>query len=194
MRYKVGDKVRVRGDLHNCEFYGGYTFEGEMESYRGKIVTITFVGDDYYGIDDCLMYSWTDEMFEPVEEMSAIEALEILAEICMKQVTCYKCPIQCIDRQKTCVSIRRENPTEVVKVLEQWKADHEKKEIEVELSYVVRVIEDTGKVKRCVYEEDVTEEKGEKVGTVMKRVLKEYCKEHEGKFFTEYEEICRVKE
>ena len=194
MRYKVGDKVRVRGDLHNCEFYGGYTFEGEMESYRGKIVTITFVGDDYYGIDDCLMYSWTDEMFEPVEEMSAIEALEILAEICMKQVTCYKCPIQCIDRQKTCVSIRRENPTEVVKVLEQWKADHEKKEIEVELSCVVRVIEDTGKVKRCVYEEDVTEEKGEKVGTVMKRVLKEYCKEHEGKFFTEYEEICRVKE
>lgn len=194
MRYKVGDKVRVRGDLHNCEFYGGYTFEGEMESYRGKIVTITFVGDDYYGIDDCLMYSWTDEMFEPVEEMSAIEALEILAEICMKQVTCYKCPIQCIDRQKTCVRIRRENPTEVVKVLEQWKADHKKKEIEVELAYVVRVIEDTGKVKRCVYEEDVTEEKGEKVGTVMKRVLKEYCKEHEGKFFTEYEEICRVKE
>ena len=28
----------------------------------------------------------------------------------------------------------------------------------------------------------------------MKRVLKEYCKEHDGKFFTVYEEICRVKE
>lgn len=78
----------------------------------------------------------------------------------------------------------------MVKVLEQQKADHEKKEIEVELAYVVRVIEDTGKVKRCVYEEDVTEVKEE----AMKRVLKEYCKEHEGKFFTVYEEICRVKE
>ena len=42
--------------------------------------------------------------------------------------------------KKTCVSIRRENPTEVVKVLEQRKADHEKKEIEVELAYVVRVM------------------------------------------------------
>ena len=108
----------------------------------------------------------------------------------MKQYTCYKCPIQCIDRQKTCVSIRKENPTEVVKVLEQWKADHEKKTIETEFACVVRVIEDTGKVKRCVYEEDVTEVKEE----AMKRVLKEYCKEHEGKFFTVYEEICRVKE
>ena len=52
------------------------------------------------------------------------------------------------------------------------------------------MIEDTGKVKRCVYEEDVTEVKEE----AMKRVLEEYCKEHEGKFFTVYEEICRVKE
>ena len=78
----------------------------------------------------------------------------------------------------------------MVKVLEQWKADHEKKEIEVELAYVVRVIEDLGYTKKCVYEEDVTEEKEE----AMKRVLKEYCKEHDGKFFTVYEEICRVKE
>lgn len=78
----------------------------------------------------------------------------------------------------------------MVKVLEQQKADHEKKEIEVELAYVVRVIEDTGKVKRCVYEEDVTEVKEE----AMKRVLKEYYKEHEGKFFAVYEEMCRVKE
>lgn len=41
-----------------------------------------------------------------------------------------------------------------------------------------------------MYEEDVTEVKEE----AMKRVLKEYCKEHEGKFFTVYEEICLVKE
>ena len=52
------------------------------------------------------------------------------------------------------------------------------------------MIEDLGYTKKCVYEEDVTEEKEE----AMKRVLKEYCKEHDGKFFTVYEEICRVKE
>lgn len=196
MKYKVGDKVRVRSDLEESETYGCQSFVKQMEKYKGKLVTISeeHQGFCYIEEDKDENWCWTDEMFEPVEEMSAIEALEILSEICMKQYTCSKCPIQCIDRQKTCVSIRRENPTEVVKVLEQWKADHEKKPIETELACVVRVIEDTGKVKRCVYEEDVTEEKGEKIGIVMKRVLEEYCKEHEGKFFTVYEEICRVKE
>ena len=195
MKYKVGDKVRIRKDLVMGGNYGDSVAVDDMVDMGGSVVTIERVGNlGYYIEEDPDGYCWTDEMFEPVEEMSAIEALEILSEICMKQYTCSKCPIQCIDRQKTCVSIRRENPTEVVKVLEQWKADHEKKPIETELACVVRVIEDTGKVKRCVYEEDVTEEKGEKIGIVMKRVLEEYCKEHEGKFFTVYEEICRVKE
>lgn len=192
MKYKVGDKVRVRSDLEESETYGDQTFVKQMEKYKGKLVTISEEHPGFYYIkeDKDENWCWTDEMFEPVEEMSAIEALEILAEICMKQFTCFRCPIQCIDGQKTCVGIRRENATEVVKVLEQWKADHEKKEIEVELAYVVRVIEDLGYTKKCVYEEDVTEEKEE----AMKRVLKEYCKEHDGKFFTVYEEICRVKE
>ena len=192
MKYKVGDKVRIRKDLVMGGNYGDSVAVDDMVDMGGNVVTIERVGNLGYYIEEYPDgYCWTDEMFEPVEEMSAIEALEILAEICMKQYTCSKCPIQCIDRQKTCVSIRKENPTDVVKVLEQWKADHEKK-LETEL--VVRVIEDTGEVKRCVYEEDVTEEKGEKIGIVMKRVLEEYCKEHEGKFLTVYEEICRVKE
>ncbi len=189
MKYKVGDKVRIREDLVVGGNYGGYTVVDDMTDMVGSVATIeTVVG--YCIKEDPNHYFWTDEMFEPVEEMSAIEALEIFSEICMKQYTCFKCPIQCIDRKKTCVSIGRENPTEVVKVLEQWKADHEKKPIETEFACVVRVIEDTGKGKRCVYEEDVTEVKEE----AMKRVLEEYCKEHEGKFFAVYEEICRVKE
>ena len=89
-----------------------------------------------------------------------------------------------------CSAYSREHPDKVIEILKRWKADHEKKPIETEFACVVRVIEDTGKVKRCVYEEDVTEAKEE----AMKRVLKEYCKEHDGKFFTVYEEICRVKE
>ena len=193
MKYKVGDKVRIREDLVMGRNYGGSIAVGNMIDMCGSVATIETVDKvlGYYIEEDPNGYFWKDEMFEPVEEeMSAEEAIKILAEICMKQYTCSKCPIQCIDRQKTCVSIRRENPTEVVKVLEQWKADHEKKPIETEFACVVRVIEDTGKGKRCVYEEDVTEVKEE----AMKRVLKEYCKEHEGKFFELYEEICRVKE
>lgn len=192
MKYKVGDKVRVRGDLHNCEFYGGYTFEGEMESYRGKIVTITFVGDDYYGIDDCLMYSWTDEMFGPVEEMSAADAVKAFTEICGEYM-CYECPIWKIDKDLKCNEVKVQKPEKVVEVLKQWKAGHEKKPIETEFANIIRVIEDTGSGKVCVHEEEIDVIPG-KLNEKMEEVLKNWCKDHDGKFFTVLERICRVKE
>lgn len=109
-----------------------------------------------------------------------------------RSVMCKDCTINKFgyDTRYGCCEYRSKNPDKVLKILKQWKKDHEKKEIEVELAYVVRVIEDLGYTKKCVYEEDVTEVKDE----AMKRVLKEYCKEHEGKFFAVYEEMCRVKE
>lgn len=196
MKYKVGDKVRVRSDLKENTRYGGEIFARDMAEYLEKTVEITKVLDDVYCIKGTEReWRWTDEMFEPVEEMSAEEAIRIQAEMC-RSTMCKDCAIDKLsyDSHYECAEYRSKNPGKVLEILKQWKKDHEKKEIEVELAYVVRVIEDTGKVKRCVYEEDVTEEKGEKIGIVMKRVLEEYCKEHEGKFFTVYEEICRVKE
>lgn len=150
--------------------------------------------DDAYCIKESdREWFWTDEMFEGLaeDELTAEEAIKVLADMCTRE--CKNCELGKLvkeSRYSFCSAYRREHPDKVVEILKQWKEDHEKKEIEVELAYVVRVIEDTGEVKRCVYEEDVTEVKEE----AMKRVLKEYCKEHEGKFFTVYEEICRVKE
>lgn len=72
--------------------------------------------------------------------------------------------------------------------------DEEKKEVETEFVNIVRVIEDLGYTKKCVYEEDVTGVKDETFKMSMKRILEEYCMEHDGKFFIVYEEICRVKE
>lgn len=198
MKYKVGDKVRIREDLVMDDNYGGSVAVDDMTDMGGSVVTIERVGEvhGYYIKEDPDEYCWTDEMFEPVEEeLTAEEAIKIQAEMC-RGIMCKDCAIDKLryDSHCECAEYRSKNPDKVLEILKQWKKDHEKKEIEVELAYVVRVIEDTGKVKRCVYEEDVTEEKGEKIGIVMKRVLEEYCKEHEGKFFTVYEEICRVKE
>lgn len=192
MKYKVGDKVRVRSDLEESETYGCQAFLKQMEKYKGKLVKISEEHPGFYYIkeDKDENWCWTDEMFEPVEEeLTAEEAIKAFSEICSSYM-CFNCPIGIIDKDLNCREIKMQNPEKVVEVLKQWKADHEKKTIETEFACVVRVIEDTGKVKRCVYEEDVTEVKEE----AMKRVLKEYCKEHEGKFFTVYEEICRVKE
>lgn len=193
MKYKVGDKVRVRSDLKENTSYGEQIFSPDMRPFLGKIVEISeILIEDSYHIKETeggYGWFWTDEMFEPVEEMSAEEAISLQKKIC-RENECTTCPIQKIPDCGDCEEYMIEHPEEVVKALKQWKADHEKKPIETEFAYVVLVIEDTGKVKRCVYEEDVTEVKEE----AMKRILEEYCMEHEGKFFTVYEEICRVKE
>lgn len=191
MRYKVGDKVRIREDLVTGGNYGGSIAVDDITDMGGSVVTIERVDKvlGYYIEEDPNGYFWTDEMFEPVDKMSAAEVIRILGELC-NNTPCRSCPVRKLDEGLMCTEIRIKYSKEVVDILKQYKKDHEKKEIGIELAYVVRVIEDTGKVKRCVYEEDVTEVKEE----AMKRVLKEYCKEHEGKFFTVYEEICRVKE
>ena len=69
MRYKVGDKVRVRSDLKNTELYGGLYAVDEM--LKKKIVAIKSVHDDYYKVveDD---YKWADEMLNGLaEELTA---------------------------------------------------------------------------------------------------------------------------
>lgn len=194
MKYKVGDKVRVRKNLEEYGHYGKYSANRNMAELHGSIVEIKKVENEEqrYEIDDNLYY-WTDEMFEGLaeEELTAEEAIRFKREMC-ESILCSECKLSRVNNGEDiyCNKFLEKYPEQVVEILKQWKKEHEKKEIEIELAYVVRVIEDTGKVKRCVYEEDVTEVKEE----AMKRVLKEYCKEHEGKFFTVYEEICRVKE
>ena len=145
------------------------------------------------GEDD---YKWTDEMFEGLvkEELTAEEAIKILGEICCENKCFNGCPIGKARGKMSCHFFRRDKPEEVLEILKQQKKEREKKEVETEFACIVRVIEDLGDSKRCVYEEDVTGVRNETFKMTMKRVLKEYCKEHEGKFFTVYEEICRVKE
>lgn len=68
MKYKVGDKVKVREDLEIGETYGGLTFSVQMREYRGQIVTIKTADDDSYQIEeDELNWYWTDEMLEDVK-------------------------------------------------------------------------------------------------------------------------------
>ena len=65
MKYKAGDKVRVRKDLVVGKRDGCYPAVGKMVEKSGKIATIRTVHSDFYEIYKDV-YSWTDEMFEPV--------------------------------------------------------------------------------------------------------------------------------
>lgn len=83
MKYKVGDKVKVRSDLKCEEYYGGVPFHPEMKRFKGMELTIARVNNGgYYEVFETL-YNFTDEMLEPVEEMSAEEAIRLQGEICM---------------------------------------------------------------------------------------------------------------
>lgn len=68
MKYKVGDKVRIRKDLIIGEEYDDFTFIDDMIKYKGKMATITSIRfSDCYTINlDGNSWRWTDEMFEDV--------------------------------------------------------------------------------------------------------------------------------
>lgn len=81
MKYKVGDKVKVREDLKPNEYYDGIRFDGNMQKMKGKTVTIEKVfSDKSYWIEEC-GFLWTDEMLEDVEEKKTVgEILDNLME------------------------------------------------------------------------------------------------------------------
>ena len=71
MKYKVGDKVRIRKDLKIGSVYGTCCVTPEMHNLGGAIVRITEANEysGEYRIDSFGCY-WTDEMFEEVRKMN----------------------------------------------------------------------------------------------------------------------------
>ena len=75
MKYKVGDKVKVKSrewyyknkDKYGCvEFNNIISFIKQMTKYCGRDVVITDANDAYYTIDvdSKNTFMWTDDMFE----------------------------------------------------------------------------------------------------------------------------------
>nr|DAV56784.1 MAG TPA: hypothetical protein [Caudoviricetes sp.] len=188
MKYKVGDKVKVRSDLKCEEYYGGITFNFEMNKFKGMEITIARV--NYGGYYEVLEtpYNFTDEMLEPVEEMSAEEAIRLYAKVC-KDNNCYACPVYKKSGECGCEEFAINHPEEVIESLKQWKADHEKKPIETEnVTYIVVMDEK----RNVVYEEKTNE--AIITATMKEEVLKKYCTEHDGKYYAIAERRCVVKE
>ena len=64
MKYKIGDKVRVREDLEVGKEYGNDYVINSMLSLKGKTVTICNIDDNEYKIkEDFQKHWWTEEMF-----------------------------------------------------------------------------------------------------------------------------------
>ena len=74
MKYKVGDKVRVRKDLVVDSRYGDDTFAVGMQKFSGKTMTIYDITpkNKYKLKEDFDRYNWTDEMLEDVEDITIL--------------------------------------------------------------------------------------------------------------------------
>ena len=67
MKFKIGDKVRIRKDLKERDDFKEYVTDN-MEELAGKIVTITKAwendGEKYYIKEDMYNYIWSEDMIE----------------------------------------------------------------------------------------------------------------------------------
>lgn len=180
MKYKVGDKVRVRRDLNKGMIYNELIVTTPMADKAGDIVTISAVSRWYYHIAEygCC---WTDEMFEGLaeEELTAEEAIKIQAEMC-RSTMCKDCEIKKLiyDLHCDCIEFRSKNPGKVIEIIKQFKKDHEKKEIKVQDKMYCRIVDGDGST---VYTEALPDESI--LNDRMTEILTKFCSEHDDNYF-----------
>ena len=194
MKYKVGDRVRIRKDLNKDLSDVKYFVEEEMVSKAGSVVTIDSVFDDSYRIVEFGWY-WTDEMFEGLaeDELTAEEAIRLKAKMC-ENTLCAECKFCKRNNGEDifCSEFSQKHPEQVVEALKQWKKDHEKIEVETEFVYLIRVMKEEGDSSTCIYTYEVKEDKDD-IDEKMDELVKQYYEENGGKIYAKLERICRVK-
>ena len=189
MRYKVGDRVRVRKDLVVGNVYGGILFDKKMCSWLGKIVEISKVYTCYYRTCNCTSFVLTDDMIEPITDLTTSEAVAVSEYICATHSTCISCPAHKLMERynSSCFDIKLEHTDEYVEAITKWVTGDaaKKKEISIEkCSYMVIIDTD----RNIVYKELL------KVGDDYGDVFKRYCEEHDGTYRALIECWLSVKE
>ena len=151
-----------------------------------------FCGREYYEENGRTITEFSDLI---VPELSAEEVLRICHEICRGK-DCAKC-----EMGKNCYAGDEPDFKKVVEICEQWKADHEKKEPELEWVDICRIIEiQSNGFKKCVHELDLAIE-GTKEDKTLSDWLKRsaenelnmYISSHNGNYIAVVERVCRVK-
>ena len=195
MKYKVGDKVRVRRDLRIRTHYGALIFVSGMNYYKGRIVTISKVYSTYYCIEEDIgTWMWTEEMFDGLvgEELTAEEAIKIQDEMCSSMSDCANCPINKEKGGYCCESFKEENPEKVVEIIKQWKKDHEKKEIDTEIVDLIKVMKEVYDDETCIYAYEIDTNE-EDVDEKMNELVKQYYEGNGSKIYAKCEHLCRIK-
>ena len=68
MKYRVGDKVKIRNDLVEFKQYGSYNFVPYMSKFKGEQIIKELTYNGYTIKADLEGFKWSDEMFEDIEK------------------------------------------------------------------------------------------------------------------------------
>ena len=191
MKFKVGDKIKIaRATLGCCGA------EGKIGTVTNKCSTDGLVDSkDGFNVDCDDGHVWRigfESECELLDELTAEEAIKIQAEMCKSMSSCAHCQIHKEKGDCWCNSFRMKNPERVVEIIKQWKKDHEKKEIETEIVYIIRVMKEEGDSDTCIYACEIDANK-EKIDKKMDELAKRYCEENGGKIYAKIDYICRAK-
>lgn len=165
MKYKVGDKVRIRSDLKetmNNAIYG-ISVNSEMVKLAGKMVTIDHVNEKIYTIKE-YDFAWTDKIFVSIENPGKVTLLnmpvgtKIITDKGKELVYDGECFSDkddvimdtMIDDDLNLIYDDMDYGTKIIEILEPeyrtvWKEEVKKmtlKEIEKELGYPVEIVEE----------------------------------------------------
>lgn len=182
MKYKVGDKIKIVEATAGC-----YGANGKIGTVTNKHSTDGLCHDgDGFNVDCGNGHIWKigfASECELLDELTAEEAIRIQSEMC--SVPCRKCPISKERGAYECRTFRAEHPDKVLEILKQLKKEHEKKEVEVTQKIYCLVVDEERKV---VHEEEISNSDS------CMDVLKNYCENHDGKFFSLMEFRYEVKQ
>ena len=64
MKYRVGNRVKIRKDLVEYKSYGDCSFLPDMNPWRGQVATIACCKESSYLLEGDGKWDWTDEMIE----------------------------------------------------------------------------------------------------------------------------------
>ena len=191
MKFKVGDKIKIVRATFGCR-----GAEGKIGTVTNECATYGLVNfKDGFNVDCGYGYIWRiglESECELLDELTAEEAIKIQAEMCRSMKICADCPIHKAKGDCLCDSFRIENPEKVVEILRQWKKDYDKKEIETETVYLIRVMKEEGDSSTCIYTYEVKEDKDD-IDEKMDELVKQYYEENGDKIYAKIERICRVK-
>lgn len=196
MKYKVGDKIKIIKGTKGC-----YGAEGKIGIITNKPSTDgLFYYQDGFNIDCGDEHVWRigfESECELLDELTAEEAIKILAEMCNNVMLCVRCPIdKANDSHCNCGEFCSKNPKKVIEILKQWKKDHEtgknKEEQKTEIVDLIKVMKEVCADETCIYAYEIDMNK-EDVDEKMKELVKKYYEEHGGKIYAKFERICRVK-